>query len=74
MQLLSHPAWELLLLALEHPAHTQPTTSCPLGALQDLLSAEQVPIALHGLAAGQLRWKGQALPQAGGAHPRPFLL
>lgn len=73
-ELPSYPARELLLLALEHPAHTAPMTFCPPGALQDLLSTERVPVALYGLAAGQPRWKSPALPHAGGAHPRPFLL
>lgn len=47
--------------------HT-PTAFCPLGALQDLLSPEQVPAILYGLVVGQLQWKRQALPQAGGVH------
>lgn len=51
-----------------------PGTFCPLGALQDSLSTEQVPAISYGLAAGQLQWERLALPQAGGVHPWSFLL
>lgn len=52
-----------------HPLHHD---FLPLDALQDVLGTEQVPAVLHGLAAGQLWWKRQALPQAGGSDPRAF--
>lgn len=64
-------AQEFLLPA---PGHSPPSHRdfLPLHALQDALGTEQVPAALHGLAAGQLWWKRQALPQAGGTDPRVF--
>lgn len=67
-------ARELLLLALEYPAHTPSRLFCPLGALQDLSSTEQVLAILYGLEAGQLWWKRSTLPQARGVHPQSFLL